>query len=797
MVSRPLVYVTLAFVLGIITANITSIPDWCFLITAIVTGLIAVAAFSIGRKDVFLLLLAAFLFSGAAMAASEKPKPGSSINKYLGREVTLEGYICKEPVYKSGKVIYELKVERLFQGPEAVDFQTRVLVYSAGRHEVLWYGDAVRLTGRPFLPKSPGNPGQFDYPAYLWDKGIWALITVKGEGDFEKTGSGKGYPLARTALRLKQKLVDVNRKTMEPAQAALVNGIVFGSRGEIEPGITEAFNETGIVHILAVSGLNVGLVAAGVMGLLNIFRLRGIAFPAITAAIIAYTYITGLGVAVVRAAIMAWIYFCGRRLGRERDWPVTMSAAALIILVFSPNALFEPGFQLSFGATWGILHVGPYIDEKLKKAGLDNSWLRGCLWVTLAAQLGTLPLVVYYFNIVSLVSILANLFVVPLVGLILPIGIVASLAGLIHLKIALFINSINAALLEFMMFIAGLLHQIPGGVVYAAAPPMAAVFIYYLCLFVIVGDKNQWYSVKPAKLRIAVSTAFFIMILLFATGYWSNNGNLQVHVLDVGQGDSILFRFPNGKNMLVDAGGWKEEYVSGRGAGQVVASYLRRLGINKIDALILSHPHEDHCAGALFLYEHFDIGWVFVSPVMLLPGITEQVDFSYIQLLSSMEKKGIRVKELFAGDVIDMDPMVEVKVLGPGVNLFTGTKSDLNNNSLIISVKYGGKSFLMTGDIEMDGQAGLMERLSQQHGFDVLKVPHHGSRYVLPEFIQQVDPDYSVISVGQNAFGHPDQKTVEMFQATGPVYRTDRDGLVVFNCDGKKIEVETYHAAGK
>lgn len=796
MVSRPLLYITLAFVIGILTANIINLPDWYYLVAAIIIGFAAVVVFIIGCKDVFLLLLVVFLFSGAAVGASEKQAPGGDIDKYLEQEITLEGYVCKEPVYKEDKVIYELKVEKIIHGVETVGYKTRVLVYVFEGQDILWYGDNVRLTGRAFRPKSPGNPGQFDYPKYLSDKGIWALISIKEEDCFEKIGSGKGYPLALAAFHLKQRLVEVNRKTMEPTHAALVNGIVFGSRGEIDPEITEVFSETGIVHILAVSGLNVGLIAAGVMGILSILKMQRFSFIATTAAIITYTYITGMGAPVVRAAIMVWIYLCGQRLGRDRDWPVNMSAAALIILFFSPNALFEPGFQLSFGATWGILHTGPFIDNKLEKIGLHNSWIRGYLRVTLGAQLGTLPLIVYYFNIFSLISIFANLFAVPLVGLILPIGIVSSLSGLIHIKIALIINYINAALLELMMFIVDLIHHIPGGVVYAAVPPLAAVFLYYLFLFVIVCNENQWYSIKAVKLRITVITAFVFILLLLVTGYWSSNSYLQIHVLDVGQGDSILVRFPNGKNMLIDTGGWKGEFVDGRGAGEVVASYLRRIGVNKLDALVLSHPHEDHCAGALFLKDRFDISSVLVSPVTSLPDITEQIDISYIQLLSSMKKKGVSVKEVLAGDQILLDPMVEVKVLSPDINLFTDTRSDLNNNSLIISVKYGLMSFLLTGDVEVDGQLGLMERFPDLK-FNVLKVPHHGSKYILPEFIRQIEPEYAVVSVGENTFGQPDQGVIEMCMVSGHVYRTDRDGLVVLTSDGRKIEVKTYHSAEK
>ena len=789
MVSRPLVYITLAFVSGLLTANWVNIEPRILLVSAAITALIAVSAYIADRREVFLVLLAVFLFSGAALGAFDSKNALYIGDKFLGGEVVVEGYISREPDHKRNKVVYELKVEKIIRSDEVAVIRTRALVNVSEPKEVYGYGDYVRTKGVPYRPGAAGNPGQFDYAGYLGDKGIWALLSVK-EDNIEKIGSGYGNPIAGAAMHLKQELLEVNRKTMEPTHAAIVNGIVFGSRGEIDPEITEVFNETGIVHILAVSGLNVGLVAAGVTGLLGILNVRRLNFSAVTVAIIVYAYITGMGIAVMRAAIMSWIYFYGQKLGRDRDWPTTMAVAALIILAFSPGSLFEAGFQLSFAATWGILYIGPFIDRKLEGLGVGSPWIRGCLWVTLGAQLGTLPLIIFHFNIFSLVSILTNLLAVPLVGLILPFGISASLMGLLHLKAAELINHINTFFVELMMFIVDTIHNIPNGVLYVSVPPFILIVIYYLSLFLMLSDgqsilkKYQWVS-------MSLSAIFLISFILMLTGIRWGNNNFEMHVIDVGQGDSILIRFPNGDNMLVDTGGWSGEFDRGRGAGEVVGSYLRRLGINKLDALVLSHPHEDHCAGAYYLYRRFKIDALLVSPVTTSPEIVDEIDPSYMRLLAEIEKKGVPIKELFSGDRVILDPNVYVEILGPDLNLLRDTSSDINNNSLVMLIKYGVKSFLLTGDIEIDGQTEVMEKLVHQK-VNVLKVPHHGSKYTLPEFIETVEPDYSVISVGRNSFGQPAAEIVEQCNLTGPVYRTDQDGLVVFYCDGSQIEVIPY-----
>lgn len=796
MVSRPLVYLTLAFVAGIALQGRAVLPAWIYLTAAAAVTVIAGAVFLALRKNVFASLLVVFLLLGAAVAQPAELKPGPLPEGYRGQSVTLEGWICGEPDNREDRTVYQLEVDRLYGEEGSAEKGSRLLLYVPGKKAGLGYGDAVRVTGKPYLPGSPGNPGQFDYREYLYARGIRAIISLEDGNSIEKTGSGRGSYIAGAALGIKRRLMEVNRVTLEPDHAALINGIVFGSRGEIDRRTAEIFNETGVVHILSVSGLHVGLVAAGVMGLLGILRLQGISFPALTAVLASYTYITGMGPAVVRAAVMAWIQLLGRRLGRERDWPTTLAASALAILAFSPGSLYEPGFQLSYAATWGILQLGPVIDRRLESMGLERPWLRGCLWVSLGAQLGTLPLVAYYYNIFSLVAIPANILAVPLVGLILPLGLAASLAGLVWIKAALLVNYATAALLDLMMLVVGVIHSVPGGVIYAGPPPLPSIAAWYISLIFLAGGAGPGQkNAKLLRVFMAGLLALSLSVSIFAAKGFGRD-DLQVHVVDVGQGDSILVRFTNGRNMLVDAGGWKDEFKDGRGAGEVVATYLKRLGIGRLDVLVLTHPHEDHAGGAVYLLGRFDIGTVLISPVGSGEHTREQADPAYKKLFALSRDRNIPVRELFSGEAIALDPRVKVEALGPGSDLITGTRSDLNNNSLVISVRYGEKSFLLTGDIETDGQARLMERgVMLRHS--VLKVPHHGSRYVLPEFVGRVQPDLSVISVGRNAFGQPDPATISLAGAGGrPVYRTDRDGLVVFICDGRQIKVQTGRPQG-
>ncbi|MHB8157924.1 MAG: ComEC/Rec2 family competence protein, partial [Desulfocucumaceae bacterium] len=384
-----------------------SLPWWMTLPLALASLGIAAVFFFVLHRDVFPVMMVVFLLLGCSAAAQDQGYP-EEMKGFLGKTATLEGYICREPDFRGDKTVYTLEVKRVLAGPGQFNAGGRVLVYVPESKASLTYGDALRVQGRPYIPESPGNPGQFDYGSYLGDRGIWGILSVKETTDIEKTASGEGNPIVGAALRTKQRLIEVNLSTLEPGHASIVNGIIFGTRGGIDSRTAEVFNESGVVHILSVSGLHVGLVAGAVAGLLGMAGLQRISFPVLSMVLILYSFITGMGPAVVRASLMIWVQILGHRLGRDRDWPTTLAVAALIILVFSPGALYNPGFQLSFAATWGILQIGPAIDRRLKTAGLGWVWVRGIFSVSLGAQMGTLPLVAYYFNIFSLISIPAN-----------------------------------------------------------------------------------------------------------------------------------------------------------------------------------------------------------------------------------------------------------------------------------------------------------------------------------------------------------------------------------------------------
>ncbi|MGB9904618.1 MAG: ComEC/Rec2 family competence protein [Desulfotomaculales bacterium] len=314
---------------------------------------------------------------------------------------------------------------------------------------------------------------------------------------------------------------------------------------------------------------------------------------------------------------------------------------------------------------------------------------------------------------------------------------------------------------------------------------------------------------KNNKRVIPVLLAVLLAVFLGA-GWWAGanqKNELVLHFIDVGQGDSIFIKTPAGKNILIDAGGWKGEFESGKGAGsQVVVPYLRRLGVRKLDLFVITHPHEDHAGGAKEVAEAFPVNLAVISPLGFAePGINRdsrellnrldqkaQLPQAYLQLLTFLTHKNIPVYPAMAGDKINCDPSLEITVLSPPFPLLTGTRSDENNASLAFLLHYKEKYILLGGDMEKEAQDFLC-RSGFSFGADVLKVPHHGSRYSSFTFFEKVKPKVAVITVGaRNQLGLPAKETLDMLKRLGAeIFRTDEEGALIITTDGDNLQVKS------
>ncbi|MBO8136739.1 MAG: DNA internalization-related competence protein ComEC/Rec2 [Desulfotomaculum sp.] len=775
--------------MGVITGHIYPTSLGWVLVISLVLLITAVICYLKCTGNTSRVLAALCFCLGIANSSAADLKSDNQLVSYLDKPVSIVGAVVKEPDARPDKVFYLLKIDKLLVEGRVLPVQGLVQVCVYETDNVFTYGDLLYVNGKLKSAASPGNPGQFDYRQYLQRRGIYVVMPVWDSEKIKKVGTLSCGGIKKAALTCKNKLTGLLEKTLLPEQSALVQGMLFGSRGMISEEVSNDFQTASMVHILCVSGFHVALVLAFFMMLFYLLRLPPAwEAPAGTMVLFLYALMTGMGPAVTRAVIMGVLALWARQLGREKDWPTAMALAAVIILWFYPWALFEPGFQLSFAVAWGLLYLTPTVQQFLS---FLSSKITLVIAVPLVAELTAAPLIAYHYNMISLVGIAANIISVPLVSLIMLLSGISILIGLIFIPAAYILNASTGVVLDLLFWIVKTISSVRHAAVFLPSPPFWMIAVYYFFLACIPYLFSRGKVSTGRKKYICASAAVLIIVLL---GSWFlNQGRnvLAVHFIDVGQGDAALVQMPAGKNLLIDTGGWKDEFKTKTGAGnKVVLPYLKRLGINSLDVLILSHPHEDHAGGAAGIIKRLPVKLVVVAPLGKgdrISGIQELPATEYKRLLSNLDKRGIMVKEARAGDRLRLGDKVAVKILSP-----SGPSNNLNDSSLVVKITYGQCIFLFTGDIEKDQQYILVKTGTDLHA-DVLKVPHHGSSSFEPEFFKAVNPQAAVISVGQNnRFGHPAPETIKALKQLGSrIYRTDTHGAVIVKTDGKQLWIQT------
>jgi len=800
--TRPLVLLVFLFAGGVLLARYVPVSGGAGLWSLLITLIVASIAYVWGWRGNRFLLYTLFVLLGLvaarlAMAAVDTPLAG-----WAGRNVELTGVVAAEPDWRPDRTLYVLEARQVAPpGGRAEDTQGRVLLSVENDTRAVSYGDLVRVRGRLVRPQDAGNPGAFDYRAYLERRGIGHLLIAQDDG-LTRLEPGHGSGAVSFLLALKDRLQEGLVEGLGERRAAVVDGIVFGTRGTIDEGIEEAFIATGVVHILSVSGLHVGFLAGLILFTGMALRLRpGVILIVSVVGLALYTVMVGAKPAVIRAGVMAVMLLFAHQLGRKYDWPSALAGAALIILLANPLALYDPGFQLSFAATWGILYIGPPVVRGLEafagRRGL--AWHPGWGWlvaVPLGAQLATLPLVAYYYNLCSPVGLVANLVAVPLVGIIFPLGLLTSVIGALLPHMAWLTGLATGALTDLFLWLVALFAAIPGGSMTVATPHPALIAAWFGLWYAFLlpargegglrrrlaeklqgaGGVRRW--APWAVMALAGLALYFLLPAL------ERPRPLEVHFIDVGQGDAALIRAPGGEEILVDTGGWPGELAGERGAGEkVVVPYLKHLGIRRLDVLVLSHGHEDHCGGARAVLASVPVKTVIIPPYSPEGELARLAEFAW--------ERGVRVQQAAAGDRLSLGRGAGLDCLGPVLPLLPGQDEE-NNNSLVARLTYGERVFLFTGDIEQEGQARLIVSGADLKA-DVLKVPHHGSRNYVPAFFERIRPSVAVISVGgANRYGLPDPETVSRLQGMGAyIYRTDRDGAVIITSDGRSLSVRT------
>jgi competence protein ComEC len=801
LINRFLVMIALAYALGIAVMRyyIGGFTEcYWFGVVLLITLTIALCLRHINTYQAIMLLLVAIAGGVAFFYAIQQP--AGSLITYKGYPLYVEGTIVDEPLFYEDHSVYRLQAEVIETSKERFAITGLLLVkiyyYGESEREHYWFGERLRLRGTIVEPQGQRNPGGFDYRFYLQSEGIDALIYPK-QAQVESLGSGNAGLLAGSALKLRSAMVSVIDQALPTPSSELLTAILFGQRHRLPERVAENFRRSGTGHLMAVSGLHVGLVAAMVLGIWRRLKLQG-RLPLLLAIIVvlAYAYLTGMRPSALRAALMVSTALSALLLDREYDLPSAVSFAALVTLFYNPLLLFSVGFQLSYVSTLVLVYAYRPLEQLLGYLRFPRL-LRSALAVTIAAQVGVLPLCIYYFHHLPAGALIFNLLLLPVIAFVVGFGLAGALLSLILPLPGEIILWAVRPLLELMIYITGF-SSLPGFYIALSPPGVLTLIFYYslLTLALIIYyqweslsiKKNELFVLLPEKRLIIRATAFMIALFTLAI-IWSGilfpaKQELKVTYIDVGQGASAMIETPCGKVILIDAGG-EATYRGEPGAigERILLPLLRAEKIRKIDLAIITHPHEDHFGGFIPLIETVAVDTMLISPV-------SGSSVYYTDLLDRAVFLGIDLQKASAGQVWSCGPDLMLELIYPYENVLNRTSDDLNNSSIVCRLRYGSISFLFTGDIEDFAVDDLFSRNADLKA-TVLQVPHHGGYMkAMPDLIEAVTPSIAVIQVGTNSFGHPHSYVLDALSGAGvAVYRNDQHGAVIIKTDGSDFQI--------
>lgn len=619
-----------------------------------------------------------------------------------------------------------------------------VNVYSdiADYRTVLW--NRVYITGEVSIPKERSNPGTFDYRRYLKSIGIRCIITAENIENVKKAGG-----IAALLKSAKCRTADIFESALG-ADSAVVMGLLFGETSGIDEDIIETFRRGGTAHVLAVSGLHLGLLYS----FLCRFKRKKRSIPAdiaIVLALSAYTALAGFTASVVRACLMIFIHIAGNHLNRRYDLISSTCVSMIIILAVNPMQIYSAGFQMSFLAVITLGIMIPLIQKKIK----------GILLPMIAVQTGMVPYTMYVFNYVSLTSVISNIPVYFIAAAMIPAGI--SVIAFCWLPvIAKPAAMITGLFVKLLLWCNDFTYM--GGVFTfdVASPSVIFLAVYYIFIFYMCSEAGQIALIRRNYKKIAAVFAAAVICGAGCSVYLSDGfEKTDMVFVDVGQGDCLHIK-AGGKNLLIDGGG-SFNYNVGK---STLKPYLLKNGVTKIDMAIATHLHTDHYQGLKELSQTYRIKKL---------GVYEANSVNENHL--KKEFKTDEILYLAAGDVINMGRNVSVEVLSPDRGNPLDEK-DENKNSLVLRVNVKGSSVLMTGDIDEKGEKTLIADTDIKA--DILKIAHHGSRYSSCEkFIAVAVPKIAVIQVGKNTYGHPSEEVIKRLEEHKiTVLRNDEQGAV-------------------
>lgn len=750
------------------------------------------------------ILVVAVCAGGARSGLYQQPSPASVeqiAEANLSAPLWITGTVDDAPEHTSSSTRFTMAVDTVGRSDaRSVAGKIRVTLQPSPWNDHpadfphLHQGDRLRLHGSIESPTGQRNPGGFDYAGYLSRRGICCTTYVGQPAKVVVLSRNSGV-LNDLIVAARQYLRgQIHRYVPTPDGQAVLQALLLGDRSRISDAQEDRFKTTGLMHLLAVSGLHVFMVGMVFYMLLRPvlmrFRLGWWTVESMRAGMTVvvlgfYMVLTGSRPSVVRAVVMSALFIGGILFQRSSHPLNTLGVAALVLLVIRPPALFDVGFQLSMAAVSAIVTIHPRLMDLLPEGwneGGSKEWLAATVSTTAAATIGTAPVLLSQFGWVSGAGLLLNVFGIPCTALALSSAVGMVIVGGIWTLGGVAFGAMAGVSVE------GLLFTSRKGVEWLGWMGIRlADSSVWLIGALIVGAVvlAQWPRPRYRWCGIAC------VLLLLTGGIWSNalgpdsGPTLDLLFFDVGQGDAALITTPNDRRVLVDTG--PRSLAGGAAVSHSVLQYLRRRGVDSLDTVVVTHPDEDHLGGVPNLLREVSVGR------MVHSGQEANTEL-YRETRRLLRDRQVLSQAVNRGDTLAVDSTMRIQVLGPPSNPEKYGIEGENGASVVLHLSYGSTDVLLSGDVEARAERNLVRAYGQDLDSRVVKIPHHGSgTSSTPPFVRGVVDSTrrtkAVVSVGaSNQFGMPDSTVLRRWRSRGAsVYSTARRGAVWFRSDGSNV----------
>lgn len=783
---NPVILLSVAYIVGVVSfLTETVLPiSIIFFIFAILLMLKKLLPYK-------LILVCYTVFALAILNCNFKIKNYDDLSKYIPCETTLTGTVLTIPTTNnSAKTKFYLKVDSAyFNGEKAENLKAKTIVtlYDAQEnYSKIKIGDKIQITGKLRNPMTAKNPSQFNYARYLKYRNTFSTFYASGES-FELVGKPQTQ-YGKFIQKLNDKRVQIlkhHSKYMKQDNLEVLGGIVFGDDAINPPDhIKNSFINSGLLHILAASGMNVSIIF-GIWFFIGI-RLRfnyrlNIFVGALL--VVFYTLMTGMGPSVLRAAMMIEFVLLGKLLNRFADSIALVFLVAFLMLIYNPAMVCDVGFQLSFVVTFALMYFCPPILENVKNKYLN--FFSGAILIPFVAQVWASPIQMFYFNTYATYSVIANFLIVPFIMVVSFLGFLSSILAMVPVEsFAEFVCKLSAFILNpvvtMLINISNFFANLPNSLLTTIHPNIFQIVVYYTAILLI--GFSLWNKIFQKRL---LSCSLILFVFLGLSFIKLPNNNCEIIVFDVGNADSFLIKSPRNKYIMIDtAHGLLDGSLSNFSqADAIMNKYLKDNGIKELEILLLTHFDADHSGGAVDIMKSN-----LVKRVVL--NSEDDCSKTSVALFDYLKSHKIETQNPQNNQVLFREGDFVLKTFTP--NFISGAND--NENSTIVLLSYGNFDMLFMADGSIRSFEKVKNYLNVPK-IEILKSGHHGANYtVSDDMLNKIKPDAVIISTGINTYGHPHKETLKaIVQNASKIYRTDLDNAVKISAGQDKYSLYKYN----